>query len=333
MQNKLLGNSGLKVSKLCMGAMTFGRETSKADSLKMLEMYAEAGGNFIDTANVYSRGLSEELLGGWLKKQARHEWVIATKVRFPMGDKPNQSGLGRVHMLDSVGASLKRLRTDYIDVLYAHAWDYQTPLEETLETFTDLVKQGKVRYAAVSNYGVRHIQRAADLSQFKGYTPYIALQAKYNLMVRQPEWELIPVCEENGIGITVWGPLFGGWLSGRYQRGMTEPPEGRIKEAEKQDWFEKWSNYDNETTWTIIDRLMEVAKRLGKSPAQVSLNWLLGKPGVTSVILGASKISHLEDNLGCIGWSLSEEDMAALDEVSEPEKPYPYDFLEMAKKA
>ncbi len=332
MQYKLLGRSGLKVSELCMGAMTFGRETPIDDSLKMLDMFEAAGGNFIDTANVYSRGISEDILGGWLENKKRTDWVIATKVRFPMGDGPNQSGLGRVHILESVDASLKRLRSDYVDVLYAHAWDYQTPLEETLETFSNLVKQGKVRYAAVSNFGVRHIQRAADMNQFKGYTPFIALQAKYNLMVRQPEWELIPVCEENGLGVTVWGPLHGGWLSGRYQRGMSEPPEGRIKEAEKQDWFEKWSNYNNETNWNLIDKLMEVAEKVGKSPAQVSLNWLLNKPGVTSIILGASKIGHLEDNLGCVGWSLSLEDMAALDEVSEIDKPYPYDFLEMARK-
>jgi len=194
MQYKMLGNSGLTVSELCMGAMTFGRETPKDDSFKMLDIFIEAGGNFIDTANVYSNGLSEKILGKWLKKQARDELVIATKVRFPMGDKPNQSGLGRKHIVESVEASLKRMGTDYVDVLYAHAWDYDTPLEETLETFSTLVRQGKIRYAAVSNYGVRHLQRAADLSRFKGYTPYIALQAKYNLMVRSPEWELLPVC-------------------------------------------------------------------------------------------------------------------------------------------
>jgi len=332
MHYKMLGNSGLKVSEVCMGAMTFGRETSKADSLKMLDIFTEPGGNFIDTANVYSEGLSEEILGEWLKEQKRDELVIATKVRFPMGRKPNQSGLGRKHIAESVEASLKRMRTDYVDILYAHAWDDNTPLEETLETFSDLVRQGKIRYAAVSNYGARHIQKAADLSHFKGYTPYIALQAKYNLMVRSAEWELLPACEENGLGFVVWGPLFGGWLSGRYHREMNKPPAGRIKEAEKHDWFEKWSRYNTETTWAIIDKVTEIARRLGKSPAQVSLNWLLNKSNVSSVILGASKINHLEDNLGCLGWSLGEEDMATLDAVSDTDKPYPYDFLEMAKK-
>lgn len=331
MQYKKLGNSGLIVSELCMGAMTFGRETPKEESFRMLDMYVESGGNFIDTANVYSKGVSEEILGEWLKKQKRDEFVIATKVRFPMGDKPNQSGLGRKHITESLEASLKRMNTDYTDVFYAHAWDDNTPLEETMETFSDLVKQGKIRHAAVSNYGARHVQKAVDFSTFKGYTPYIALQAKYNLVIREPEWELLPVCEENGLGFVVWGPLFGGWLSGRYQRGMTEPPEGRIKEAEKQDWFEKWSRYNVETTWKIIDKLMEISARRGKSPAQVALNWLLNKKHVTSLILGASKLSHLEDNLGCIGWSLNLEDMTVLDEVSEIEKPYPYDFLEMVK--
>jgi aryl-alcohol dehydrogenase-like predicted oxidoreductase len=333
MQYKYLGRSGLKVSELCMGAMTAGRETSKADSFTMLDMFVEAGGNFIDTANVYSRGQSEEILGEWLANQTRDELVIATKVRFPMGDKPNQSGLGRKHMLESVEASLRRLGTDYVDVLYAHAWDFNTPLEETLAAFDHLINQGKVRYAAASNYAPMHIQRAADLNEFRGYPPFIALQGKYNMMVRSPEWELLPACEQNGLGFVVWGPLFGGWLSGRYRRGMTEPPPGRIKEAEKHDWFEKWSAYNNETTWTIIDKVLEVADRLDKSPAQVSLNWLLNKSNVASIILGASKLSHLEDNLGCLGWSLSAEDMAALDEVSEINKPYPYDFLEMAKKS
>ena len=328
----MLGNSGLKVSEVCMGAMTFGRETSRADSFKMLEIFAESGGTFIDTANVYSHGVSEEILGEWLPGQKRDEWVIATKVRCAMGDKPNQSGLGRKHILESVEASLKRMKADYVDLLYAHAWDPNTPLEETLETFTDLVKQGKIRYAAASNFGVRHIQRAADLSEFKGMTPLIALQAKYNLMVRQPEWELLSVCRENGLGFVVWGPLFGGWLSGRYQRGMSEPPAGRIKEAEKRDWFEKWSRYNTETTWTIIDKVMEVARRLDKTPAQVSLNWLLSKSDVACIILGASKISHLENNLGCLGWELDTADMEELDAASAVDKPYPYDFLEMAQK-
>ncbi len=330
MNYTMLGSSGLKVSELCMGAMTFGRETSKPDSFTMLDMFVEAGGNFIDTANVYSAGLSETILGEWLANQSRDELVIATKVRFPMGEKPNQSGLGRKHITASIEASLQRMGTDYADILYAHAWDYNTPLEETMGVFADLVKQGKIRYAAVSNYGARHIQRAADLSEFKGYTPYIALQAKYNLVTRSPEWELLDACAENGLGFVVWGPLFGGWLSGRYRRGMTEPPEGRIKEAEKHDWFEKWSRYNREETWVIIDKVLEIAERLDKSPAQVSLNWLLNKPKVSSIILGASKIRHLEDNMGCTGWRLSDEDMAELDAASESEKPYPYDFLEMA---
>ena len=332
MRYQSLGRSGLRVSEICMGTMTFGRETSRADSFTMLDTFTDVGGNFIDTANVYSQGLSEEILGEWLKNQIRDELVVATKVRFPMGDKPNQSGLGRKHILQSLEASLDRLGTDYVDVLYSHAWDDHTPLEETLETFGESIRHGKVRYAAVSNYGARHLQKAADLSRFQGHTPYIALQAKYNLMVRSAEWELLPACEENGLGFVVWGPLFGGWLSGRYRRGMSEPPAGRIKEAEKHDWFEKWSRYDTENTWSIIDKVIEIAERRGTSPAQVSLNWLLHKDNVSSVILGASKIEHLEDNLGCLSWRLDEDEMAALDEVSDTEKPYPYDFLEMAKK-
>ncbi|MFP4364510.1 MAG: aldo/keto reductase, partial [Spirochaetia bacterium] len=188
-----VGNSGLEVSRLCLGAMTFGRETPKDESLSMMDYFKEQGGNFIDTANVYSQGLSEKIVGEWLGKQDRDDFVVATKVRFPMGDGPNKSGLGRKHMLSSVEASIRRLDTEYIDILYVHAWDYNTPLEETLSTLTSLVESGMVRYIGVSNYSGWQLQKALDMSKMLEFERYIILQAKYNLLVRSTEWELLPV--------------------------------------------------------------------------------------------------------------------------------------------
>ncbi|XP_060083964.1 1-deoxyxylulose-5-phosphate synthase YajO-like [Ylistrum balloti] len=317
---------------LSMGAMTFGRETSKEDSFTMLDIFEEHGGNFIDSANIYSLGISEKIVGEWVQRTNREQHIIATKVRFPMGNTVNERGLGRKHIIHSVHASLKRLKTDYIDVLYAHCWDYSTPLEETMDAFSRLVEEGKVRYIAASNFSPSQLQRACDMSVYEGYQPFIALQSKYNLMIRSVEWELLNVCEENGIGFVVWGPLFGGWLSGRYQRGMTEAPEGRVREAEKHDWFEKWSKYNNETTWNIVDTVGTVAKKHSKSYAQVSLNWLSKQKAISSIILGASKIEHLKDNLACIGWDMDSEDEELLEKASSIELPYPYDFLEKTKE-
>lgn len=333
MKYRLLGNSGLKVSLYSMGAMTFGRETSVEDSYTMLDMFVDAGGNFIDTANVYSLGKSEEVVGEWLSKKRRDDFIIATKARFPMGKGVNEVGVSRKHILSSVHASLQRLKTDHIDLLYAHCWDHLTPLEETLATFNSLVQQGKVRYIAASNYSPSQLQRSADLCKARGHEPYIALQAKYNLMVRSPEWELLEVCENNGVGFVVWGPLFGGWLSGRYKRGMTAPPEGRVKEAEKHGWFEKWSRYNTEKTWQILDAVEKVAQRNNATHSQVSLQWLCEQRGIASIILGASKISHLQDNLGSIENSLSDEDCKILNTASAIELPYPYDFLAMGRES
>ncbi|WP_041402110.1 aldo/keto reductase [Salinispira pacifica] len=331
MQFSHIGRSGLEVSRLCLGAMTFGRETSKKDSLKMMDMFKDRGGNFIDTANVYSQGLSEEIVGEWLGNQNREDWVIATKVRFPMGDGPNHKGLGRKHIFSSIQDSLDRLGTDYVDILYVHAWDYNTRLEETLSTLSSVVESGMARYIGVSNHSGWQLQRALDVSEFRDLEPYIILQAKYNLLIRETEWELLPVVKNHGMGFVAWGPLFGGWLSGRYTRDMSAPPRGsRVETAEEKGWFESWSRYNRESTWKVIDEVLEVARETGKSPAQVSLNWLLQKP-ITGPIIGASKIHHLEDNLDSAEWQLSAEHMARLDEISRPELPYPYDFLEMAK--
>lgn len=330
MNYRSLGRTGLKVSELCLGAMTFGREheASEAESHAMLERFVAAGGNFIDTADVYSRGVSEEILGRWLERQRRDAFVVATKVRFPMGDDPNEVGLGRKHIMRSVERSLRRLRTDYLDLYQVHAWDKQTPLEETLSTLDDLVRRGWVRYLGVSNFTGWQLQKALELSKQRGWEPFSCLQPQYNLLCRSTEWELLPVSQNEGLGVIPWSPLRGGWLSGKFRRGMEAPLAGsRIERAEAEGWGESWSAYNNEHTWGILDALFEVAEEAGKKPAQVAINWLLERPGVTSPIIGARTMQQLEDNLGAVGWSLSPEQMGKLDQASKVQPPYPYDTV------
>lgn len=327
MNYRQLGRTGLRVSELCLGAMTFGRETTEKDSFKMLDRFVEAGGNFIDTANVYSAGVSEEILGRWLKSKNRDDFVVATKVRFRMGPGPNDIGLSRKHILSAVDNSLRRLGTDYIDLYQIHHWDPDTPWEETLGTLVTLVKAGKVRYLGASNVTGYQLQKAIDLSRARGWEAFSCLQPLYNLLDRSTEWELLPVCRTEGLGVIPWSPLRGGWLSGKYRRGMSAPPAGtRIETAEKNKWGERWSEYANEHTWKVIDTLLAVAKETGKTPAQVALNWVMNQPGITAPILGVRTMAHLEDNLGATGWTLSEEQTSRLNEASDVPLPYPYNF-------
>jgi aryl-alcohol dehydrogenase-like predicted oxidoreductase len=333
MNNRLMGKTGLKVSELCLGAMTFGRETSEPDSRLMLDRFVSAGGNFIDTADVYSQGASEEILGRWLKDQPRDSLVIATKVRFGMGSGPNDVGLSRKHILAGVENSLRRLGTDYIDLYQVHCWDDKTPLVETLTTLDGLVKSGKVRYLGASNFTGWQLQKAVDLARQMGLEPFTCLQPQYNLLERLIEWEVVPVCQNEGLGIIPWSPLRGGWLSGKYRRGMQRPPEGtRVEMAEEKGWSESWSAYNNEHTWGIIDGLLSVAEETGKQPAQVALNWLLSKPVVCAPIIGARSMAQLESNLGGCGWSLSAEQLARLDLVSEPPLVYPYSMIQRSQR-
>ena len=332
MQQRFMGRTGLKVSELCLGAMTFGRESSEEVSFQMMDHFAEVGGNFIDTADVYSRGISEDVVGRWLHGKHRDDFVIATKVRFTMGDGPNEVGVSRKHILAGVEGSLRRLRTDYIDLYQIHCWDRATPLEETLSTLDTLVRSGKVRYIGASNYSGWQLQKAIDLSRQMGWEPFTCLQPLYNLLDRSLEWELIPVCQNEGLGVIPWSPLRGGWLSGKYRRDMAAPPDGtRIKTATEQGWSETWDKYNTERTWNVVDELFRIADETDKSPAQVALNWVLNQPGVTAPILGVRTMEQLLDNLGAAGWSLTAEHKARLDKVSETDLPYPYDFISEAQ--
>jgi aryl-alcohol dehydrogenase-like predicted oxidoreductase len=252
-----------------------------------------------------------------------------------MGQGPNDVGLNRKHILAGIENSLRRLQTEYIDLYQVHCWDETTPLEETLSTLDTLVKSGKVRYVGVSNYTSWQVQKAIDMSLYNGWEPFVSLQALYNLLDRDLERGLLDVCEHEGLGIMCWSPLRGGWLTGKFRRGMSAPPDGtRVKVAEEKGWSESWSVYNTEHTWNIIDELLAVAEEVGKSPAQVALNWLLNCPAVTCPILGVRTMGQLEDNLGAAEWSLDEDQMNRLNAVSElPDLGgYPYNFIERLKR-
>jgi aryl-alcohol dehydrogenase-like predicted oxidoreductase len=325
MEMRFMGKTGLLVSELCLGAMTFGRESTEEISRQILDHFVEAGGNFIDTADVYAEGRSEEILGRWLPGKPRDQFVIATKVRFRKGPGANDVGLSRKHILEGVEASLRQMHTDYIDLYQVHCWDNRTPIEETMSSLDLLVKSGKVRYIGASNFTGWQLQKAIDLSRQMGWEPFTCLQAQYNLLVRSMEWELTDVCLNEGLGVIPWSPLRGGWLSGKYRRGMTAPPaESRVDVASKKGWSESWENYNNETTWKILDVLLAVANELNKPPAQVALRWLMQRAEVTAPIIGARSVEQLKDNMGSIEWVLGDEHLRQLNEISDPGKPYPY---------
>ncbi|MDF2961094.1 MAG: aldo/keto reductase [Paenibacillus sp.] len=321
MNYRFMGKTGLKVSELCLGSMTFGATADQEESFRIMDRYTEAGGNFIDTANVYSQGLSEEIVGAWLKEKNRNDFVVATKVRFGMGEGPNDMGLSRKHILASVEDSLRRLGTDYIDLFQVHAWDAATPLEETLSTLNDLIRKGIVRYIGASNYRAWQLQKAIYVSRQHGWESFVCLQPQYNLLCRATEFELLPLCEHEGVGVIPWSPLRGGLLSGKFKRGEA-PLENTRVGANK----EVWERYNNEFTWNIIGTLEGIAKETEKSPAQVALNWMLSRSVITSPIIGARNVAQLDDNLGASGWSLTEEQLRRLNDVSELPVSYPYDL-------
>ncbi|HIC96312.1 TPA: aldo/keto reductase [Candidatus Bipolaricaulota bacterium] len=326
MEYRFLGRTGLKVSELCFGTQTFGWGADEKTAHAMADRFVEAGGNFFDTADIYNEGQAETILGKWLKSRGhRSDFVIATKVFFPTGKGPNDTGLSRKHIFEAIDNSLRRLQTDYVDLYQVHCWDMSTPLEETLRALDDLVRVGKVRYLGASNFTPAQLMKALMLSEMHGWARFDSLQPEYSLLVRSPEWELLPLCREEGIGVICWSPLAGGWLTGKYRRGEPPPPDSR---AGRRDRFEDLPEQRaSERTWRIIDTLIEVGKECGKTPAQVALNWLLQQPGVTAPIFGARTLEQLEENLGSVGWALSPEQLDKLNKVSEIPLPSPYNFI------
>ncbi len=328
MEYRYLGRSGTKVSELCLGCMTFGREASEEDSHRILDRFVDAGGTFLDTANVYGKGGSEEIVGSWLARRNRYDIVLATKVRFPMGSSVNDTGASRKHILHHLDESLRRLKTDHVDLYQLHCWDRGTDLAETLQTLDGLVRSGKVRYIGASNYVGWHLQKALEMQRSAGWERFVSLQPQYNLLCRTTEWELLPIAEQEGLAVLPWSPLRGGWLTGKYKRNMETPPNGtRAARDEEHGGFNSWSLLDRESTWTVLDALAEVASDTGKTQAQVALNWLLRRPAVTAPIVGVRTVEHLEQALGAVGWSLSDGHERKLQLASEPEQVYPYDFV------
>lgn len=326
MEYRRLGKTGLMVSELCLGCMTFGRELDETGSKQILDRFVGEGGNFVDTADVYEGGLSEEITGRAIRAR-RDELVLATKVRFPMGAGPNDVGLSRKHIISGCEDSLRRLGTDYIDLYQVHCWDEAAPLEETLSALTDLVRAGKVRYIGVSNFMAWQIMKSLCASEVGGLEKFVSLQPQYSLVERGIEDEVLPACVSEGVGVIPWSPLGGGFLSGKYRRGE-RPPEGtRIASAE--EWQDEyWNKRATERNWEVLDAVGEIVEENGKSYAQVSLNWLLRQPGVTAPIIGARSLEQLEDNLGAAGWKLSEKQVQRLSEAAPPEKTYPARFIE-----
>jgi aryl-alcohol dehydrogenase-like predicted oxidoreductase len=327
MHYRTLGNSGAVVSTLALGTMTFGAEADEATSHAILGDYVEAGGNLIDTADVYGKGASEEIVGRWLaaRPTEAERVVIATKGRFPMGDGRNDLGTSRRHLGRALDASLRRLGVEQIELYQLHAWDSVTPLEETLRFLDDAVRSGKIAYYGLSNFLGWQLTKAVHVARANGFTPPVTLQPQYSLLVREIESEIVPACQDANIGLLPWSPLAGGWLTGKYQRDADPMGATRLGE-DPQRGMEAWEPRNRqERTWRILDAVEQIAKARGISQAQVSLAWLEAQPAVTSVILGARTTGQLADNLGAASVELTPDELRRLNEVSTPVvSDYPY---------
>lgn len=324
MDYRYLGRSGLKVSTLTMGTMTFGGSqkvghTPQADATRQIDLCLDHGINLLDTANVYNAGVSEEMIGVALSENGRRDKaLIATKVRFKMGDGPNEIGLSRHHIMAQAEASLRRLKTDVIDLYQVHEWDGMTPIEETMSALDALVQQGKVRYIGCSNYSGWHISKALAAADKNYQQRFVSQQIHYTLHSREAEYELIPISGDQGLGILIWSPLAGGLLSGKYRRNGG-PESGRHVGG-----FREPPVYDQEKLYDIVEVIVVIAEERGVSGAQVALAWLLGRPGVTSVIIGGRTEAQFKDNLAAADLKLTAEETARLDQVSQPPLLYPY---------
>ena len=339
MEQRTLGRSGVAVSTYALGTMTFGDETDEAGAHAQLDAFVEHGGTLIDTADVYTRGVSESIIGRWLAArppEVRDAVVVATKGRFPMGEGSNDVGLSRRHLSLALESSLRRLGVDAVDLYQLHSWDPLTPVEETLAFLDDAVRDGKVRYAGLSNFTGWQVQKTVDVAEARGMhrARPVSLQPQYSLLVREIEWEIVPACRAEGLGLLPWGPLGGGWLSGKYRRD--EPPTGATRLGE--DPGRGMEAYDRrgrtQRTWDVVDAVRAVAEARGVSMPQVALAWLHDRPAVSSVILGARTLEQLADNLGAVGLHLAPEETASLDAASDPQPPdYPYGPLGQDQRA
>jgi aryl-alcohol dehydrogenase-like predicted oxidoreductase len=327
METRFLGNSGFKVPVLGFGAGTFGGKgplfsawgnTDDAQATRLIDISLEAGLNFFDTADVYSDGASESILGAAIKGR-RDQVILSTKTGLRAGDGPNDAGASRFHLLQAVDKALRRLGTDYIDLLQLHAFDAMTPVEETLSTLDGLVRAGKVRYLGVSNFSGWHLMKSQAIADQRGYARYVANQTYYSLIGRDYEWELMPLGQDQGVGAVVWSPLGWGRLTGKIRRGQPLPENSRLH-----DTADFAPPVDEQRLYRIVDAMDEVAEETGKTIPQIALNWLLQRPTVSTVLIGARNEEQLRQNLGAVGWNLSVEQVAKLDAASALTPPYPY---------
>jgi aryl-alcohol dehydrogenase-like predicted oxidoreductase len=323
MKYKSLGKTGLRVSNLCLGTMTFGNQEwgcDETESKRIVDAFVEAGGNFVDTADMYSNGVSEEITGRLIADK-RQQIILATKVAGPMGTGVNDLGLSRKHIFDAVDASLQRLGTDYIDLYQVHVYDPTTPLEETLTALNDCVRAGKIRYIGCSNYSAWQLMKAIAISEKLGIAQYDCIQPQYSLVCRHIELEHIPLCLEEGIGVIPWSPLGGGLLTGKVRKGEAPPQGSRAAQQAEQN-----ARFTNEKNLEIVEAVIEIADRMGKSASQVALAWCSQQPGVTSPIFGARTMEQLQDNLGAADLELDDEALTQLRDASALELTYPHDF-------
>jgi aryl-alcohol dehydrogenase-like predicted oxidoreductase len=340
MKYRKLGAAGVKVSELCLGAMTFGEADDKSfmhkvgsdekTSFDVLNRALDLGVNFVDTADIYGQdGLSERIIGAWLERdQRRNELVLATKFRFSMGDGPNRSGASRYRIMRCAEHSLKRLRTDHIDLYQIHMQDLDTPEDEILRALDDLVMQGKVLYIGCSNYAAYRLMDSLWLSRTKNLSAFVTLQAQYSLVTRDLEREHTPLCRSQGLGLLPWSPLASGFLSGKYDKGQPPPAGARLEQ-----WKDRLSGFDNERNWRILAAVRAVAAETNATPAAVSLAWLLAQPQVTSCIFGARSLQQLEENVKAADLVLTGPQVARLTEASSFELGYPYGFIKNIQNA
>jgi aryl-alcohol dehydrogenase-like predicted oxidoreductase len=331
MRYKLLGNSGLRVSELCLGTMTFGDEwgwgASKEESRKIYDTFLEAGGNFVDTANLYTEGTSERFLGEFMETH-REKIVLGTKyTNTGPGNDPNAGGNQRKNMMQAVEASLRRLNTDYIDLYWLHIWDFMTPVEEVMRAFDDLVHQGKVLYIGISDAPAWVVSRANMLAELRGWTSFVGLQVEYSLIERTPERELLPMARELDIGVTAWSPLASGILTGKYDKSTKggSDTDGRRLDHPMMEGF---TSFD-ERKQKIVQVVVDVANSIGRSPAQVALTWLRQQPGVVIPIIGARRASQIKDNLSSVEFTLDKEHLERLNDASRIELGFPHDFYQL----
>jgi aryl-alcohol dehydrogenase-like predicted oxidoreductase len=331
MEYRTLGGGGAAVSTYALGTMTFGVETDEPASHDQLDVFLEAGGTLVDTADVYGGddpGASEEIVGRWLDDRpadVTDRVVLATKARFATGSDPNDVGLSRRHLDRALEASLRRLQVETVDLYQVHAFDQLTPLEETLRFMDDAVRAGKVRYVGLSNFAGWQVQRAVDVADRRGWPVPVTHQPQYNLLAREVEWEVVPACVANGLGLLPWSPLGGGWLTGKYTREQRPAGATRLGEDPGRGVEAYDTRSGSERTWAVVDTLQAVAEGRGVPMGQVALAWLHDRPAVSSVILGARTTDQLRDNLAAAGLHLSPEETARLDAASDPAPAdYPY---------